>query len=87
ASVSSCFALAVAWSARRLGVDIGEPGDLTVTAVGEYDGASYAAITITVATGSREPAELDRVLKEAQRVCYVTNTLRRAPDLTFTLAP
>ena len=84
ASVSSCFALAVAWTAARQGVTL---RDLRVAATGEYDGAAFAAVTVTVRSSSHSRDELDRLAKDAERVCYVTNTLRRSPTVTIEVAP
>jgi putative redox protein len=84
ASVSSCFALAVAWSAAKLGVTL---HDLQVAATGEYDGAAFAAVTLTVTSSRHSREELDRLAKEAERVCYVTNTLRRTPTVTIEIGP
>lgn len=82
ASVSSCFALALAWAARRSGVEL---PDLEVSATGTYQGLKFA--TIDIAVRSSLPAEqLTPLLAPAKRACYVSNTFAHRPDLTVTLA-
>jgi putative redox protein len=77
-SVSSCFALALAFAARKRGVEL---SDLEVTAAGTYDGLRFGRIALSISsTGPR--AVLEELIPEAQRVCYVSNTLRRLPELT-----
>ena len=81
ASVSSCFALALAWAARKNGVEL---PDLEVSATGTYQGSKFAAIEITV--GSSLPEEqLVPLFAPARRACYVSNTLAHRPDITVTL--
>lgn len=78
ASVASCFALAMAHAARKSGVDL---PDLEVTATGTYEGLRFSAIAISL--GSTVRAEvLRQLVAQAQRVCYVTNTLRQPPEIT-----
>ena len=43
ASLASCYALALAWAARKRGFEL---PDLEVTATGTYEGPSFAAIAI-----------------------------------------
>ena len=77
ASIASCFVLAVVWTARRRGFNL---PDLHVNVVGTYDGPKFSHIDIEVV--SRAPtAVLDELLPRAERVCYVTNTLREPPRL------
>jgi len=75
ASVASCFTLAMAWSARRRGVELTA---VQVTAEGQYAGPRFESITIAVRAAGPE-ADIDELAAEAQRVCYVTNTLRELP--------
>jgi uncharacterized OsmC-like protein len=77
ASVASCMVLAVAWVARKRGIGL---GDLRVTTTGVYDGPRFAGISVRVRCDP-EPAEFDKLLAAAERVCYVSNTLRRLPEL------
>ena len=55
--------------------------DLQVTATGTYDGPRFAAIAISLVS-TAERAMLEQLIPQAQRVCYVTNTLRQAPEIT-----
>ena len=77
-SVSSCLALALAWVARKRGVDL---LGLDVTAVGRYAGLKFDKISVTISSASPRSVVED-LLPEAQRVCYVSNTLRQQPELT-----
>lgn len=82
ASLSSCFALALAWAARKRGVDL---PDLVVTATGTYAGPRFRALTLTVRTSA--PADVVAPLLEpARRVCYVSNTFTHVPELSVCLA-
>ena len=83
ASIASCFVLAVAWAARKRGVDL---PDLHVRVVGTYDGPKFSHIDIDVASGAPS-AVLDDLLPQAERVCYVTNTLREPPRLRIGRRP
>ncbi len=74
-SVASCYALALRWCAAKRGIEI---RDLTVTAVGEYDGPRFSDIRLTVRT-TLPAARLEPLLEPAARVCYVSNTLARQP--------
>jgi putative redox protein len=77
-SVSSCFALALAFVARKRGVDL---LGLDVTAIGRYEGLKFCEISLSISSDSPRSVVED-LLPEAQRVCYVSNTLQRQPELT-----
>jgi putative redox protein len=77
ASLSSCYALALAWAAQRRGVEL---PDLTVAATGTYDGQRFGALELTVRT-SLPASQLESLLEPARRVCYVSNTLVDAPGI------
>jgi putative redox protein len=82
ASLASCYALALAWAARRRGTEL---PDLTVAATGTYVGQCFGSLTLTVQTTL--PADDVRPLLEpAKRVCYVSNTFLNAPDIAVELA-
>ena len=81
ASLSSCYALALAWAARKRGFEL---PDLEVTATGTYEGPRFAAVELTVTT-SLDPDLLTPLLEPARRVCYVSNTLARTPQLTVSV--
>lgn len=76
ASVASCFTIALAYSAGKRDVEL---ADLHVEATGTYDGPRFSAIRITVRAAEPRGAELQRLIKAAERVCYVTRTLATAP--------
>jgi putative redox protein len=77
-SLASCFALAMAHVARRDQVEIGA---FTVTAEGIYEGPSLSAFELSVRMEELVPADVDELLRKAQRVCYVSNTLARQPGI------
>lgn len=81
ASISSCFALAMAHVAKRRGIELVR---LEVTATGSYAGPRFAHIAVSV-TADTPRAVLQELLPEAGRVCYVSNTLRRPLDLVVEL--
>lgn len=83
ASLASCYALALAWAARKRGFDL---PDLEVTATGTYQGSRFAALVLTVST-SLDADRLTPLLEPARRVCYVSNTLAKTPPITVSLAP
>jgi putative redox protein len=83
-ALSSCFAMALGHVARKRDLEL---GPLTVKAVATYDGPSFSAIDLEVAFEQGPPDDVDALVERASRVCYVSNTLRRAPELTVSVAP
>ena len=81
ASLSSCYALALAWAARKRGFEL---PDLQVTATGTYEGPRFAAVELTVTT-SLDAEQLSPLLEPARRVCYVSNTLAHTPHFTVSV--
>jgi putative redox protein len=79
ASIASCFAIAMAYAARKTGAAL---ADLQVTATATYDGPRFATVTIAL-TSTVARDTLERLIPIAQRVCYVTNTLRQPPEMTI----
>jgi putative redox protein len=77
ASLASCFALAVAWAARKQGVVL---GDLAVRAVGTYQGPKFSELRVEVSS-SHERAALEKIVQRAKGACYVSNTLRSVDDV------
>jgi uncharacterized OsmC-like protein len=77
ASIASCFALALAHSARKRQLAL-EPFEVNVT--GTYEGPSFRDIAVEVAWDVADE-EAGRLVAAAERVCYVTNTLRRSPEI------
>ena len=82
ASLSSCFALALAWAARKQGVEL---PDLEVSATGTYAGPRFSAIEITVES-SLPQEQLVPLFAPAARACYVSNTFAHGPEISVTLA-
>jgi len=82
AAVASCFTVALAWSAQKRGIELDE---VHVDATGTYDGPRFSAIRITVRAAAPQGAELERLVKAAERVCYVTQTLAAAPELSVAI--
>jgi len=81
ASVASCLALAIAFVAKRRGVEL---QGLDVNVVGTYRGLEFERIAASIS--SETPREvLQGLVSEAERVCYVSNTLRRRPELVVTI--
>lgn len=82
ASLASCFALALAWAARRRGFEL---PDLEVSATGTYEGTKFSALLLTVES-SLPDAELTELFEPASRACYVSNTFAHLPTVTVELA-
>lgn len=80
ASVASCFTLALAYSAAERGIDL---VGLEVDVRGRYDGPSFDRIDIVVRVDRPGRAQLAALIPAAERVCYVTRTLRRTPEITI----
>ncbi len=72
ASIASCFTLALAYSARKRSIAL---RGLSVQATGIYDGPRFRSITISSSIGCN-PEDIARLVGDAERVCYVTNTLK-----------
>lgn len=81
ASLASCYALALAWAARKRGIEL---PDLSVTATGAYAGPRFRSLTLTVRT-SLAPDLLRPLIEPATRACYVTNTLTGRPEVDVVL--
>lgn len=79
ASVASCFALALGFAARKRSIEL---TSLNVDATGEYDGPGFRSIRVLARIGCPQE-ELKRLLTTAERVCYVTNTLRGGVELSI----
>jgi uncharacterized OsmC-like protein len=81
ASVASCFTLAVYHVAHKRGVEL---ADLSVRAVGEYDGPKFVNVRVEV-TSTHPREELETLLQRASAVCYVSNTMRAVNDIEVVL--
>ena len=82
ASLSSCYALALAWAARKQGFEL---PDLEVTATGTYQGTKFSALHLSVES-SLDPEDLCALFEPAKRACYVSNTFAQVPAMTVALA-
>jgi putative redox protein len=80
ASIASCFTLAVAYTARKRDVPL-EGLDVAVTGV--YDGPRFRALRISVHACTPTGDALEKLVEAAKRVCYVTNTIRRPPEIEY----
>lgn len=78
-SLASCFLLALAWAARKRAIEL--DADLTVEVVGTYDGPRFADLRVLVRCSTAAEV-IESLLPAAERVCYVSNTLRRPPPIT-----
>jgi putative redox protein len=76
ASIASCFTLAMAYSADKRSVQL---AGLQVRATGIYDGPRFSAIRLLVQADAPDADGLRQLVPMAERLCYVTNTLRHAP--------
>jgi putative redox protein len=81
ASVASCLTLALAHVARRRGVEL---VGLRVRAVGTYDGPKFVRISVTI-TSTTAAEVVEALIPQAERICYVSNTLRLGPELRVSL--
>ncbi len=81
-AMASCYALALAWAAGKR--DITLP-DLSVTAIGTYDGPKFSHLQLNVES-SAPPEVIQRLVEPALRVCYVSNTLATSPPVDVTVA-
>jgi organic hydroperoxide reductase OsmC/OhrA len=79
--VASCFTLALVYSAAKRGIAM---TGVQVEAVGHYAGPSFDAVRISVEVTGPTPDELADLIVAAERVCYVSNTLRAGADITVT---
>ncbi len=82
ASLSSCFALALAWAARKQGHEL---PDLEVSATGTYEGPKFAGLVLTVESSLPEE-QLVELFEPATRACYVSNTFAHCPRIAVELA-
>ncbi len=83
ASLASCYTLALRWAAKHRNVPL---GDIKVTAHGAYDGLKFGRIHLEV-HGDLPAGEEDALLRDASRVCYVSNTLAASVPVDVTLGP
>lgn len=76
-AVASCFTLAMVFEARKRSIVL--PG-LRITVAGTYDGPRFSKIIVSVQSDG--PMEIvTKLIPAAERVCWVTNTLRIQPTV------
>jgi putative redox protein len=81
ASLVACFAMAVAYAARKGGVEL---PDLQVTVDGDYEGLRFSALRLgVISTLAR--SELEPLVETAKTYCYVSNTLLGNPRLDIVI--
>ncbi len=71
AALASCYTLALRWAAERRNVRL---GNIRVTATGSYEQLRFNRIRLVVSADFPLGAAA-AVLRDASRVCYVSNTL------------
>ena len=77
ASLVACFAMAVAYAARKAGVTL---PDLNVTVDGDYQRARFSVLRLGVQSTLAHSA-LEPLVEKARTYCYVSNTLLTSPQL------
>jgi putative redox protein len=82
ASIASCFTLAMAYVADKRHIAL---PDLRVRVVGTYEGLKFTRIELLI-DSTEPPSVLEKLISDAERVCYVTNTLRQAPEVRIELS-
>ncbi|MFZ2504351.1 MAG: OsmC family protein [Nocardioides sp.] len=83
ASIASCFTLALVYAAGKL---LLSPEAVAVEATGTYAGPRFSAIRIDVRLSGVAAEQQVELIALAERYCYVTNTMRRPPEITVTTA-
>lgn len=83
-SLASCFCLAVAWAAGKRRVDLGE---LSVEVRGEQAGDEPRIGRYEILVRSDVAKDIMApVVELGSRYCWVSNTLRNRPEISYTIA-
>lgn len=82
-SVASCFTLALAYAAAKHNL---EPTSIEVDVLGHYDGPRFDRVEITATVAGIASDRLERIIALAEKLCYVTNSLRRPPSVSVSVA-
>ncbi len=77
-AVASCFVLSLAYAAAKRDIVVESIG---VNVTGTYEGPRFSAIRIEVDVVAPDDV-VATLIAAAERVCYVTNTLKRPPEIT-----
>ena len=78
ASITSCMALALAFVAKKRGIEL---DGLEVNGMATYKGFRFDRVELSVSSRTPRDVVADLV-PDAERLCYVSNTLRHQPQLT-----
>jgi uncharacterized OsmC-like protein len=82
-AVASCFTLALAFTAAKLGL---QPTGIRVVTTGHYDGLRFGRVEVVSDVDGLTVEQVADLVVRAQRVCYVTNTLNAPPEVVFSVA-
>jgi putative redox protein len=76
ASVASCFAMAVAWAARKRRIELPDL-QVIVSGVHDYPERRYESIEISAVSSLAvsAPAEFERLVHLAEDVCWITRSI------------
>ena len=76
ASVASCFAMAVAWAARKRRVELPDL-EVVVNGIHDYPERRYEMIEVTAMStlAATAPEEFDRLVHLAEDVCWITRSI------------
>lgn len=77
-AVASCFLLSLAYAAAKRDIVVEAIG---VDVTGTYEGPRFSAIRIEVDIVAPDDV-VATLIASAERTCYVTNTLKRPPEIT-----
>lgn len=81
ASLASCFVLAVAFAARKRGIDVPE---LSVVVTAQRAGRELRYGHIAVETSAAvDDGTLDMLVERARPLCWVSNTLAEGVDVEY----
>lgn len=81
AALASCFCMALAWAARRRGVELDDI-EVDVRPERAPGHARHGAYDVTVRSSAPEDV-LAPLVELAKRVCWVSNTLQHPPELRY----
>lgn len=83
ASLASCFCLAVYHAARKRSIEI---PDMEVKVTGRYQGLRFDHLRVEVAS-SLDREKLQALIEPAINYCYVSQTLKKEPEVEYIVAP
>ena len=78
-SVASCFVMSLAHAASKRDLEL---SSIEVDVIGTYDGPRFSKIEISVRIPVPEETATT-LIASAERVCYVTNTLKNSPEISI----